>query len=111
MAGFMWVDRHLTVKRSKYLNGQLAILAFDNSDARCCEESGTPYGMLTVNLEDTSIDDGESQYLDIYSWPGIQWVLSHVEGIDWAKPTDRNMTDGFATYPLWEFDLDKIEAM
>lgn len=113
---FKWGDRELTVLRSEYLYGsykQLALLAFDEDDPECCIESGMPYGVITVNLDDPMCEpEGDSkygvQYLDVNNWPGLSWILSHSD-IDWAEQTESKMQSGFVTYPLWIFDLEKIQ--
>ena len=106
MAATFEYDGHvLTVKRTVYSDGRtLALLAFD--------EDGDRYGVLTVNLADPlGYLDTEPWcfgYLDINNWPGIKWVLRDA---DWCRRTGHGRQSGFVEYPLYEFDIDKIEEV
>lgn len=116
MAKLNWNGRELTVMRSEYQFGsckQLALLCFDDADPECSVASGCPYGVLTVNLDDPRcepLDDAEygMQFLDVNNWPGIEWILSHDDRVDWAEQTKDKQQSGFVSYPIWIFDLNKI---
>lgn len=115
MATFRWNGMDLTVMRGEYNWGsgkQLAILCFDDTDPECDVASGIPYGILTVNLDDPRCEpldeDYACQFLDVNNWPGIEWILSHDDNVDWAEPTRASQQSGFVNYPLWMFDLTKI---
>ena len=115
---FKYNDRVLTVRRSTYAYGsykQPAILAFDNSDEECCEASGCPYGVLTVNLDAPQCEPMEDgmpfmQFLDINNWPGIEWILGHDDHVDWCEKTGFKMQSGYVKYPCYYWDPEIPEV-
>lgn len=67
-----------------------------------------PYATLTVNLdteEDISIDEA---FVDVNNIPD---ACRFIEYYELGVPTGRIARSGYCEYPLYRFDLDKIDKL
>lgn len=88
----------LIIYRASYaIDGTLAVVAV--------ETNGEPFATLTVKLCDTRESDTKA-FLDTNNCPWVEQLLPHY---DIAKDTGDFAVSGFCVYPLWEFDLSKLE--
>lgn len=87
---FMGDDYDIRLVESKYTNNRLAIEAY-------CTDSGERFGVVTTNLANEELKDGEF------------FVRIHSEGV-WAKQllaagvfedTGRTVASGFVDIPVW----------
>lgn len=90
----------VSAKRAAYNNnGRLAIVLTE-------EES--PFATLTVNLpEYTDLAENE-QYVDINNCP---WAADFIKENKLGEPVGSIALSGFCTYPLYAFDLSKLETL
>ena len=70
---------------------------------------GSPYTIITVNLEGFDLDgDSEYAFVDTNNNPDIeQWLVENKIAI----PTGVMHSQGFCIYPLYRFDLTKLEEI
>lgn len=94
------------LKKNSYRdNGSLAIQVFDASD-------GGPFTVLTVNLEETPwcythAKDKESvAFVDTNNNP---WAEEFIKNNKLGEPIGRYGHSGFCSYPLYRFDLSKLD--
>lgn len=94
------------LKRNSYIdNGSLAIQVFDASD-------GCPFTVLTVNLEETPrcythTKDKESvAFVDTNNNP---WAEEFIKNNKLGEPIGMYGHSGFCSYPLYRFDLSKLD--
>lgn len=84
---------------AKYSNNDnLAIQLF-------CKEEGyfEPYSTLTVNIHE--LEDKTEAYVDVNNNPNIlNWITAN--GI--AIPTGETAISGYCEYPLYKFNLNKL---
>lgn len=86
-------------------NDSLAILVFDASD-------GSPFAVLTVNLDETPwcyqhAKDKESvAFVDINN---NTWAEKFIKDNKLGEPIGRYGHSGFCSYPLYRFDLSKLD--
>lgn len=91
------IEYEVTPIRTEYMNeGNLAI------SLEC--EDGEPYGMLTVNLRGKLPED--MAYVDTNNIPDAEKFISE-NGL--GTNTGITMVSGFCIYPLYRFNLDKLE--
>lgn len=89
-------EYEVTTNRTKYYNGNLAItLTCDN---------GEPYGTLTVNLGERLFPD--TAYVDTNNMPDAERFIKE-NGL--GEFTGKTKDSGYCTYPLYKFNLDKLE--
>ena len=93
-------DWDLTLVRSQYSYGKgLAVIA-NTSEGKC-------FAILTVNLESFDLDgDKEYAFVDTNNCP---WVEEFLVKNEIAYFTGINVPQGFCTYPLYKFDLTKLQ--
>ena len=64
-----------------------------------------PIAIITVCLEDIRLEPNQS-YVDTNNCPWApEWIEENKLGIK----TNRTARSGFCTYPLYEFDMERIE--
>ena len=85
------------IERKFYGNGNLAILLTDARD-------GDAIAKITTNLFDLPDD---LAFLDTNNCP---WAEDFVEKYGIAENTGKTAKSGFCTYPLYRFNLSKMEA-
>lgn len=79
----------------------------NNSLAITAEEpDGMPFTTFTVNLEESRGLPANQAYLDTNNNP---WAEQFLTENKLGKPVGCFAVSGFCLYPLWEFDLSKIE--
>lgn len=82
--------------RTQYgYNNNLAVMAY--------EDDGEPYGRLTVNIDKLPNDEAA---LDTNNWKDAESVAKSLG----AVPTGKMLASGFCTYPVYKFDLSKLES-
>lgn len=85
--------RKLTLTKSKYGNGRIAILAM--------EEDGSQWGMLTVNFPDAELEEKEivvKDYSENESWvPQVLTALS-----EYFEDTGKKVHSGFVSASIWK---------
>ncbi len=69
------------------------------------EESGEPFATLTVNLDSMFALDKNQSYIDTNNCP---WAENFIKENSLGKPTGHLGFSGFCSYPLYIFDLDKL---
>lgn len=79
-------------------NGRLAVLAFTTDD-------GEYFGDITVNLDDP-LPIGDYAFVDTNNSP---WAVELLEKNGIAQPTGGYARSGFCLYPVYKFDLSKLE--
>ena len=86
-------------KRTTYVNnGNLAVVLKDENDG--------PFATLTVNLSEKLAED--CAYVDTNNCPFAErFILGNKLG----EPTGRFGFSGYCCYPLYKFNLSKIEEM
>lgn len=85
------IDYEVEVMKTKYINGNLAVLLIDSKD-------GQPYGNLTINLGD-KLDDNEA-YVDVNNMPDAErFIIDNRLG----ERTNMIKPSGFCVYPLYKF--------
>lgn len=95
------------LKKNSYRdNNSLAIQMFDASD-------GCPFTVLTVNLEETSwmfdplpIDKESIAFVDTNNNP---WAEKFIKDNKLGEPVGIYGHSGFCSYPLYRFDLSKLD--
>lgn len=98
----------VTIRRSTYMNnGSLAVVLI-------CDD-GMPYTTLTVNLDGVDILLKARPNYAFVDTNNNAFAEAFLKNNELAKPVIDARTDepvcaksGFCTYPLYEFDLDKI---
>lgn len=78
-------------------NGKLAIEMY-------CED-GEPYGVITVNMRDDTLQSENTAFADTNNFPDIDKWLD-LYGL--AQDTGIQQISGYCAYPLMIFDLDKF---
>ena len=76
-----------------------------------CKDYGgfnEPFAMLTVCLNDKTIKKDNMSYLDTNNCP---WGEDFVEKYGLGKPTGMLGFSGYCAYPLYEWDLDKLNEL
>ena len=68
-------------------------------------ENGEPFADLTVNIADSLANDTMA-YIDVNN---NEWVEKFLKDNEIAQPTDLFGFSGFCVYPLYKFDLTKLE--
>ena len=92
-----YANYNVVIRKTQYANnGNLALL-LETPD-------GEPVANLTVNLPD-EILASNCAYLDTNNLPEAEWF---VQSNGLAKPTGEYGNSGYCSYPLYEFDLDKL---
>lgn len=82
----------------QYPNGRMGI--------QLMEDGVIPYATLTVNLPNTILKIKPNQaFVDLGNFPTAEDFITH-NGL--GKFTGLYDISGFNTYPLYEFDLDKL---
>lgn len=85
----------------QYPNGRMGI--------QLMEDGVIPYATLTVNLPNTILKVQPNQaFVDLNNFPTAEDFVTH-NGL--GKFTGLYDVSGFCTYPLYEFDLDKLNEM
>ena len=93
---------NVKVIRSTYRNNnRLAIRLMDRQD-------DAPVSVLTVNLVDEAIESDNLAFVDTNNNPNI---LEFIKENALGEFTGRYGRSGYCTYPLYRFDLDKLEQM
>lgn len=95
-------EKNVTLKVGKYYYG-------DNMSVNliCTGESeGEPYGSLTVNFSDPM--PPYYGYLDVNNFPD---ATEFVERNGLGKYMGIEITSGFATYPLYKFDPERLREL
>ncbi len=70
------------------------------------EDTGEPFGKLTVNLMDSDkLADGRTAFVDTNNLPGAEEFLTENR---LAVFTGIRRPSGWCSYPLYRFDLDRI---
>lgn len=88
-------EYEVTAHKANYYNGNLAIfLTYD----------GEPYGNLTVNLSERLLPD--TAYVDTNNMPDAERFITE-NGL--GEFTGKTKDSGYCTYPLYKFNLDKLE--
>ena len=88
-------------------NDSLAVLLFCQSDMLSADnesEFDDIYGVITVNLNDSSTLDYNEQFVDENNYPEIG---SWLEKNKLAKRTGRQEKNGYSVYNVYKFDLPK----
>jgi len=89
-------EYEVSVHKANYYNGNLAItLICDN---------GEPYGIITKNLCDGLPRD--QAYADTNNMPDAERFIKE-NGL--GEFTGATKDSGYCTYPLYKFNLDKLE--
>ena len=91
-------EYEVTIHKSNYYDGNLAIFL-------TCKD-GEPYGNLTVNLSERLLPD--TAYVDTNNMPDAERFIKEY-GLGEFTGTIRR--SGFCDYPLYRFNLDKIEEV
>lgn len=84
-----------TFKIGLYTNGNLAIFINDDGDYPLCR--------LTTNLH---VVDPDCAYLDVNN---CEFAEKLVKDLDIATFTGIETRSGFVTYPLYKFNIEKLE--
>lgn len=87
----------VTLRMGEYYNGNLAI------SLDCCEG---PYATITVNLDGTLCP--EYAYVDTNNCP---WAEEFIEKYHLGESTGLSRRSGYCEYPLYKFDIKKLEAL
>lgn len=85
----------VTIHKTKYAKGGLAIQLF-------CDD-GIPYATLTVNLK--KVPDGYA-YVDTNNLPFAEEFINRYKLGKYVVGQDA--ISGFCVYPLYHFDMDKL---
>lgn len=80
-------------------NGNLAL--------QLVEEGGIPYGVVTVNLVNETIEENQG-FIDTNNFGGY-YIVKWLEKNGFGEDTGLMGTSGFCTYPLFEFNKEVIE--
>lgn len=87
------------VKSAYCQNGGLALPMF-------VEETYEPFATLTVNLSENLKLPENMAYVDTNNCP---WAEEFIAKYELGKPTGQTAQSGWCTYPLYVFDLGKLE--
>lgn len=80
-------------------NGTLAV------EMMCID--GCPFARLTVNIEASNFSAGEdAQFIDTNNCP---WAEEFLQKNGIASPTGIYGRSGFCSYPLYKFNMEKLE--
>jgi hypothetical protein len=92
----------LTLVRSHYTyGGGLAVIA-NTPEGEC-------FAVLTVNLDSFNLNgDKEYAFIDTNNCP---WAEKFLVDNNIAEPTQIIVPQGFCMYPLYKFDLTKLEEI
>ncbi|WP_407414241.1 DUF4313 domain-containing protein [Methanobrevibacter sp.] len=91
----------VAAKRSTYMaNNSLAVMLEDSTD-------GSPFGVLTVCLPHEFTPDG-CAYVDTNNCP---WAEEFIKENQLGDKLEFTAQSGFCTYPLYRFNLNKIQAV
>lgn len=89
----------VTIRKTKYqYNGNLAIVLW-------CKD-GEPYGNLTTNLDEKLPPD--MAYVDTNNMPDAERFIKEN---DLGEDTGIIAKSGYCSYPLYKFNIDKMEEM
>ena len=93
------IQRGCTLSVDRYANNNhIAISVW-------CEDG--PYAGLTVNLDSTKTWPENYGFVDVNNFPDAEYLIKKLKI---GKPVDGGFgISGFCAYPLYEFDLAKIE--
>lgn len=93
-------EYELKVHLAEYTNGRLAVILVDVN-------SGELYGLVTVNLPDSTIQGKDTSYLDTNN---SQDLIDKFVELGLVKILDSyKYRSGWCTYPLGKFNLEKLK--
>lgn len=95
-------DYKVFLKRTTYFDGHLAILMFDGT-------TGEEFAVLTTNLNSFMLDGlTRGAFVDTNN---CKWAENFIEENELGFFSGDYQQSGFCSYPLYFFDLDKIEEL
>lgn len=95
-----WGEEKVTPIITRYANNKTLAVQL------MCEDG--PFATLTVNLPESKKHcNGNRAFVDVNNCP---WACDFLESNELAKPLYRYGFSGFCTYPLYEFNLDKLKG-
>ena len=95
------VEFQVSLHKAEYaLSKELAILLYDNK-----KEYLTT---LTVALDKNFELDDDMQFIDINNNP---WAPEFIRENNLGKPVGISVQSGFVSYPLYRFNLNKLEEL
>lgn len=96
----------VTISREKYAaDGTCAIQLW-------CDEG--PYATLTVCLDlgpKTKAAKKEHENLGFVDTNNCPWAPAFIKKYGFGRPTIMSKSSGYCTYPLYRFDLEKIDQL
>ena len=94
----------VVVRKVSYAdNGSLAVYLFLDKTY-----DYEPYALLTVNLQESDENEKDEAYLDKNNLP---YAETFVKEYGLATPTGRVAYSGFCRYPLYKFDLARLNEL
>ena len=100
MKEFKFEGRYITLEVSSYQNNDtLAILAY-------YDDAGDDYDVLTVNLNNDMLQSETTAFIDTNN---IGWAERFIQETGIGEYLNISQPSGFWTYPLYKFDLSKIQ--
>lgn len=97
---FKFEGRYITIEATAYQNNNtLAILAYYDDDP-------DDEDVLTVNLNHPMLQSKETAFVDTNN---ISWAERFIEETGIGEYLNISQPSGFWTYPLYKFDLSKIQ--
>jgi hypothetical protein len=80
---------------NQYMNGRIAI----ETKVADGEEAGEPYGILTCNLPDEKIEDGQ---IIVKTWSENEGLAAAALGSGLFRDTGKRIPTGFVQAQIWE---------